>query len=173
MKACVVYESLYGNTAAIAEAIATGIGPGTMVLDTDEATPEALADADLVVAGAPLMALRLPTEATRASAVETDGEGDRKPDVSHPALRTWLAELQPGEAACAAFETKLRWSPGGATGAIERGLERAGYHRIASGEKFYVEGRSGPLRMGELQRARMWGHHLAESLPATHTATVA
>jgi flavodoxin len=35
MKALVVYESLWGNTAAIARAIAEGIGPDAQALATD------------------------------------------------------------------------------------------------------------------------------------------
>jgi hypothetical protein len=164
MKALVIYESLYGNTADVAAAIASGIGPGATAVNTDEATADALANADLVVAGAPLMALRLPTEAMRTSAVEDDRAAPRQADVSHPSLRTWLAGLEPGSAAFAAFETKLRWSPGGATGAIEHGFERAGYRRVARGEKFYVERRYGPLRQGELERAHRWGQEIAANL---------
>ena len=173
MKALVVYESLYGNTADVAAAIASGIGPGATAVDTDQATPAALADADLVVAGAPLMALRLPTEAMRTSAVESDAPNVRPADVSHPSMRTWLANLQPGSGAFAAFETKLRWSPGGATGAIENGLERVGYHRVARGQKFYVEGRYGPLRIGELERALRWGREIAEAVAAPGTSPAA
>jgi hypothetical protein len=164
MKALVIYESLYGNTADVAAAIASGLGPGATAVNTDEATPDALADADLVVAGAPLMALRLPTDAMRASAVEDDRGAPRPADVSHPSLRSWLARLEAGSAAFAAFETKLRWSPGGATGAIEHGFERVGYRRVARGEKFYVEGRYGPLREGELLRARRWCQEIAAAL---------
>jgi flavodoxin len=49
MKAVVVYESLWGNTASIARAIAEGIGGGTKALSTAEATPETCAGADLIV----------------------------------------------------------------------------------------------------------------------------
>ena len=38
MKAVVVYESHWGNTAAVARAVAEGIGPDAMALNTDEAT---------------------------------------------------------------------------------------------------------------------------------------
>ena len=51
MKAFVVYESLWGNTAAIARAIADGLGPGAVALTTDEAGAETVENADLIVAG--------------------------------------------------------------------------------------------------------------------------
>ena len=59
MKAVVVYESHFGNTAAVARAIAEGIGADTPALNTDEATPEAIGDAELIVAGAPVIAFGL------------------------------------------------------------------------------------------------------------------
>ncbi len=37
MKAIVVYESHWGSTAAVARAIAEGMGPDVPALDTDEA----------------------------------------------------------------------------------------------------------------------------------------
>jgi hypothetical protein len=158
MKAIVVYESHWGNTAAVARAIAAGIGSEAEALSTAEATAEVVATADLVVAGAPLMAFRLPTD----KIVDGIWSGADEPaaDRGHPTMRTWLAGLPGGRGAGAAFETKLRWSPGGATAAIEHGLGAAGYRRIGPGHKFVVEGRSGPLRDGELERARAWGAEL-------------
>ena len=65
MKAIVVYESLWGNTAAIARAIAEGLGPEARALSTAAATPDAFAGAELIVAGSPLFAFQLPTDAIR------------------------------------------------------------------------------------------------------------
>ena len=67
MTAVVVYESLWGNTAAIARAIAEGIGPTARALATDQASADVLADADLVVAGAPVLAFSLPSDMIRNS----------------------------------------------------------------------------------------------------------
>jgi len=159
MKAIVVYESHWGNTAAVAREIAAGIGPEARALSTAEATPPVAAEADLIVAGAPLMAFRLPTEQMVEGIVAKPGEP--AVELDQPTMRAWLASLPWGRGACAAFETKLRWSPGGATGAIERGLGSAGYRRISPAHKFQVEGRSGPLHEGELERARAWGSELA------------
>ena len=65
MKAVVVYESLWGNTAAVARAIAEGIGPEARALSTAEATGEAMTGVDLIVAGAPVLGFKLPTEKMR------------------------------------------------------------------------------------------------------------
>ena len=161
MKACVVYESLWGNTAAIARAIAEGIGPGALALSTAEATPEVLAGADLVVAGSPLFAFRLPTEYIRQTIGKKAATFPAPPDLSHPALRTWLDSLPPGKGRAAAFETRMWFSPGGATGAILQEFKKAGYEPLARGKRFRVTGMYGPLKSGELDRAREWGRKLA------------
>jgi hypothetical protein len=165
MHAIVVFESHWGNTAAVARAIAEGIGPDAKAMTTSEATPDVVAGADLVVAGAPVMAFGLPSE-TMVTNAGKDPKAPRPADISHPPLRTWLGELPlvDGAAAvhhAASFETKLRWSPGGATGAIDGKLRRAGFRSIARGEKFYVSSPYGPLRDGEIERARAWGQELA------------
>lgn len=161
MKAIVVYESLWGNTAAIARAIAEGLGPEARALSTTEATGAVITEADLIVAGAPVLGFSLPTEQMRDNLRMNPGRPPTPPDLSHPSLRSWLAALPAGHGRAAAFETRLRWSPGGAIPEIGRGLERAGYRLVGEGERFIVKGRYGPLRDGELERARRWGAELA------------
>ena len=80
MRAIVVYESHWGNTAQIARAIAEGIGPDAQALNTDDATPSVVAAAELVVAGAPLMALGLPSDGMVANA-------GKDPKAPRPAFR--------------------------------------------------------------------------------------
>jgi hypothetical protein len=160
MKAIVVYESLWGNTAAIARAIAAGIGPEARALSTAEASGAAIADAELIVAGAPVIAFSLPTEKMRKDLGANPGKAPRPPDLSHPSMRSWLAALPMGHGKSAAFETRISWSPGGATAAIVRGLEGAGYPAIAKAHRFIVTGTYGPLRDGEVERARAWGAEL-------------
>jgi len=165
MKTVVVYESHWGNTEAIARAIADGIGPEAVALTTDEAVGDAIDDVDLLVVGAPVMALRLPTNETLAKMADSTDEP--RPDLSHPSMRDWLGGLPHGHGFGAAFETRLRWSPGGATGAIEKGLAAAGYKRLTSGRKFVVSGGKGPLRAGELDAAWAWGGELTRAIAAT------
>ena len=84
MKVVVVYESLWGNTAAIARAIAEGFGPDARALSTGEATAAAISGADLIVAGAPVLGFRLPTEKMRQSIRSNPGFGALPPDLSNP-----------------------------------------------------------------------------------------
>ena len=161
MGAVVVYESLWGNTAAVAQAIAEGLGPEARAITTDEATEAVVAKADLIVAGAPVIAFGLASERSREGIARGEADAPTPPDVSHPSLRTWLAGLPAGHGAAAAFETRIWWPPRGATGTIERGLRKAGYAPVAKAARFVVEGKYGPLREGELDRARAWGRQVA------------
>ena len=105
MKAIVVYESHWGNTATIARAIAEGIGPEARALSTAEATGEAIAGADLIVAGAPLLGFSLPTESMVKGLASNIG-GNPTPDLSHPSMRSWLEALPKGAGRAAGFETR-------------------------------------------------------------------
>ena len=115
MKAVVVYESLWGNTAAIAQSIAAGIGPEAVALTTDAASQAVIADADLIVAGAPVLGFSLASDAMRDSVARSEADAPTPPDLAHPSMRTWLESLPHGHGAGAAFETRIWWSPRGAT----------------------------------------------------------
>jgi flavodoxin len=85
MKAIVVYESHWGNTAAIARTICEGIGPGATALPTDKASSAVLAGADLVVAGAPVLGFRLATDGMIDAIRNERGPA---PDLTHPSTRS-------------------------------------------------------------------------------------
>jgi flavodoxin len=55
MKTVIVYESMYGNTRVIADAIAQGLGPEceAVVVPVSQAPPQLLDGAGLVVVGGP------------------------------------------------------------------------------------------------------------------------
>ena len=92
MKVIVVYELHWGNTASVAKAIADGFGPEARALTTDEASPAAVADADLIIAGAPVMAFSLPSDRMLATLA-----GDAKAPVP-PTCRT--PPCAPGSTTC-------------------------------------------------------------------------
>ena len=62
MKVVVVYESHWGNTAAVAKAIAEGMDRRRRCSRRARRSPAAIADADLIIAGAPVMAFSLPSD---------------------------------------------------------------------------------------------------------------
>jgi hypothetical protein len=164
MKAVVVYESLWGNTAALARAIAEGIGHKTPALCTGEATAKVLAGVDLLVAGSPMLTNLLSNEAIRQK-IGANWEGDPSPpDLSHPSLRTWLKSVPRGKGRSAAFETCIWLSFGQAAAATLSRLEKAGYRPLDEPRCFIVLGAFGPLREGELEAAQKWGAGLARAM---------
>lgn len=172
MNGIVVYESHWGNTEIVARAIAAGLGPDARAARTDEVSEADLAAADVVVVGAPVIAFGLAPEGVRAGLVN-DHKAPKPADVEHPSMRSWLGRLERHGTPFAAFETRVWWSPRGATGAIEKGMTKAGYQPIAKAQRFVVEGTYGPLRDGELHRAREWGSELAATIASEEEATVA
>lgn len=162
MKAVVVYESLWGNTAAIAKAIAEGIGDDARALHTDDAKGDAIAGAGLIVAGAPLLGFQLPTEQMREGIRQQPGK--TSPDLSHASIRSWLETLPAGTGRAATFETRIWWSPGSAAKTIMEKLQAMGYTSLAEPHRFMVTGKNGPLKPGELERARAWGAELANAM---------
>ena len=173
MNVVVIYESVYGNTRAIAEAIAEGLG-GADVVPVHEASEASELDrTELLVVGGPTHVHGLATKRSRQMAVEAlheDGGAQVEPGaLEEPGLRPWLRDLPRADRArAAAFDTRLEKSPW-LTGAASRGIAKrmraSGYDVIAT-ESFLVEDSEGPLEEGELDRARRWGVELARSLHA-------
>jgi flavodoxin len=171
MHALVVYESVYGNTRAIAEAIAEGLG-GAPVVPVSRADAEQL-QPELLVVGGPTHMHGIASTRSRQMAVEAaheDAGTHVEPDAAaEPGLRAVLRDLPSVSGSrAAAFDTRLDkapWFTGLASRGIERRLRHHGYDVIAT-ESFLVEESEGPLEDGELERARAWGEQLAEQFKA-------
>jgi Flavodoxin len=175
MSALVIYESVYGNTRAVAEAIAEGLGDAR-VLPVHEA-PDRVDGDEMLVVGGPTHMHGMATSSSRHTAVEAlheDGNAQRiEPGATEePGLRAWLRDLSEGrDVKAAAFDTRLDRSPW-LTGAASRGIaKRLGHRRfdVVDSESFLVEESEGPLSEGELERAREWGRKLASLMPAAAT----
>ena len=175
MDTVVVYESMWGNTADVARAIAAGLGEGVLALSTEAATPELIANARLIVAGAPVHGLNLPTDGTRATAAKkTEGKPGPHADITGPSMRDWIEALPPGPRYCAAFDTGIRGPLGyGAAPAIIAKMEALGYTAIDEPQTYTVAlitrvNKSGALLLpGQEEKARAWGAKLATLMRAT------
>lgn len=174
MRAVVIYESMYGNTHVIADAIARGLRPAVeaAVIPVAEGAPELLDGAALVVAGGPTHIHGMSGERTRRAAAEAahkEGSGlTLDAHADGPGLRDWLGALGRIDGWGAAFDTRMA-GPAALTGraskTIARLLEQHGLTRIAPAQSFLVT-KGNRLQPGEEDRAEQWGRELAARLPA-------
>lgn len=160
MRSLVVCESLFGNTEAVAIAIAEGLSHygESAVLSPAAADLGEIGSVDLLLVGAPTHVWGLPRQRTVTSGKHRGSFG------SGPLLRHWLDGLSDGNGRPGvAFATRMdkpRALTGSAAGGIARRLRKHGWSRVAVPESFLVVGTEGPLREGELERARAWGDAL-------------
>jgi Flavodoxin domain len=177
MKVLIVFESAYGNTRQIAEAIGAGFEDQdeVAVVHVADAVP-ALLDADLIIVGGPTHVHGLATPTSWRAAVEAAGQDPTltlEPTACSMHLREWLNELPHARGRAAAFDTRLD-APvlltGHASATIARRLKRRDYQIIVDPESFLVDHES-TLIDGELERARRWGAALAAELHATDVDT--
>lgn len=169
MRAVVVYESMYGNTHLIADAIAAGLKSAydVTVVPVSQAGPTVLADADLVVVGGPTHVHAMSRAATRKAAVKAASKQVSplkvEPDAPGPGLREWFGSLGRYSAKAAAFDTRIH-GPTALTGRASRGITRLlrehGFDVAAEPESFLVT-RQDRLAPDELTRAREWATALA------------
>ncbi len=168
MDVLVVYESVFGNTHAIADAIAEGVqsaGAGVTVTPVSGAAA-ATSAADLLIVGGPTHMHGLASHKTRHLAVEGAQEEGHPVDPhadDDTGLRSWLRTLEGGGARAAAFDSradKAAALTGSAAKGIARRLRHRGYE-VADRQSFLVDDNEGPLADGELERARAWGATLA------------
>lgn len=167
MSALIITESLFGNTLAVAEAIARGIGdrlgPGRVrVVHASDAPMELPAGIELIVIGAPTHTLSLPNVGTRAAAIREGGSSS-----TALGIREWIEIARiPDGVAVATFDTAIssRVALGHAAQAATETLAERGV-TAQTGPSFWVTGMEGPLADGELRRATEWGLELADRLP--------
>ena len=167
MKALVVYESLYGNTAVIGEAIATSLRTQGLEVDAGPVSkigPAEAAEVDLLVVGGPTHAHGMSRASTRKTAVEDQKNTFAEPTVA-PGLREWMNGLPSGaERLAAAFDTRIDKPvilTGSAAKGIARRLERHGYRLVVEPECFLVSTKNRLLE-GETVHATRWGTEVAE-----------
>jgi len=165
MRALVVYESMYGNTRAIARNIADGLSATheATLVPVGEATPDLLAEADLLVAGGPTHMHGMSRASSRRMAAQAAAKENSgvtlDPGAHGPGIRDWLNDMAGGQILAAAFDTRLSGVPaftGRASHPIGRLLKRHGCRIVAAPASFLVS-QQNTLLDGEAERARRWG----------------
>jgi Flavodoxin domain len=181
MRAVVAYESMFGATRAIAEAIASGLADygGSTVVRVSDVGGSVLYGADLVVVGGPTHAWSMSRPSTRKGAPDYAKKhgGDLAVGpgaIDAPGVREWLGSLGQHTLFAAAFDTRVKGPAalsGRASKAISRSLARHGMFVVASPESFLVD-KNSRLLPGEVERAAAWGASLARTVQAKRGAAV-
>lgn len=172
MRTLVIYESMFGNTHSIADAIAEGMPDGveTRVLQASAVGPEDL-DIDLVVIGATTHAWSMPRSSTRDGALKDSTQHpdhQLEPDALNTGIRELLASLpNQGGRHAAVFDTRLdkpRAITGSAARRIARKMRSLEFDLLDVPHSFVVDGMDGPLGRDELTRALAWGEALGSRI---------
>jgi len=149
MKTLVVHYSKFGHTEQLAHDIAAEFGPPDAVIKAGEFSIDDLADVDLLIIGCPTHRMNLPVEV-------------------RPLIDSLPGGVMRGKK-FAAYDTSYelsRWlRPFTAAKRLDRKMRRLGGRRVLPPETFIVEGREGPLRAGERERAHNWALAIARKLP--------
>lgn len=158
MRTFVVYESQFGNTHTIAQAIADGLG-GAELIAVDDAPATLPPDLALLVIGGPTHAFSMSRPQTREDA------GRQGAPATTSGIREWIDTLRPDGAGprVAVFSTKMGHTPfsGSAAKAAVRHVRHRGFE-VHDAADFHVVGTHGPLEDDEVARATEWGRRLRD-----------
>lgn len=155
MKALIVYDSTYGNTEKITQAIKTAFAGNARALRAAEVKPPDLESIDLLIVGSPTQGFR-PTQSVQTFIDTIPGNTLNKIKVA--AFDTRFHEAETGRA--------LRFiikAGGYAAPRIAKKLTKKGGNLVTPPEGFFVKDREGPLAEGEIERAALWGKRLQEN----------
>ncbi|MCK9286085.1 MAG: flavodoxin family protein [Sphaerochaetaceae bacterium] len=161
MNILILYDSVFGNTAKVAEAMKNSVPEGHRVsaIKFDAFTMDMLKNLDVLVVGSPTRAFRptpaisdllkrLPSDAL-AQGIHTVAFDTRVSlkDVNSKFLNMMVALF------------------GYAAEPIDKLLLKRGGTQLAEPKWFYVNGKEGPLKSGELESAAAWMNELLARLP--------
>jgi flavodoxin len=184
MDISVVFESMYGATHEVADAIAEGVAEAKPEATVDrlrvgEADPARVAAADVVIVGGPTHMRGMSSGMSRSMAVKMEEKKEHdegqvighglEPGAEGDGLRNWFHTLPKGAKGrpAAAFDTRGEGPMvGGAAKGIAHRLESHGYDLVTEPEGFIVEA-DGLLKAGERERAREWGAGLVRQATAS------
>lgn len=168
MHAVVVYESMFGSTRRVAEAVGDGLRQQETAVDVCSVhDADGYRDVDLLVIGAPTHTWGMSRPSTRQAAVEQaarpDSQVTLEPEAGGTGVREWLDHLPFVPTRVAVFDTRMH-APLGLSGSAARRISRRirsrGFERIGKPQGFRVNRRN-RLDEGEVERAQRWGAELA------------
>ncbi len=163
MKALVIFDSAYGNTQQIAQAIGGVLGTpeDVKVLKVNDVNLDHLVGLELLIVGSPTQRFR-PTPAISNML-------NRKPQNSLEGIKvaafdTRLTMREINDTPVLAFFVRISGDSAYAAKHIAGQLKKNGGRLIVPPEGFYVDGMEGPLVEGELERAVDWTKHICTEM---------
>ena len=160
MKAMVVYDSQFGNTATVAHSIGEALGAqgDVTVAKVGDVRPEQLSGVGLLVVGSPTQKFS-PTGATK-DFLQSIPRGALE-GVKVAAFDTRITPEEIEKVGILAFFVRIF---GYAAEPIASRLQKKGGDLAGPPQWFYVGGTEGPLLEGELQRAADWAQEISQTL---------
>ena len=154
MNTLIIYDSTFGNTAQLAQAMADKLGEhGTVrIALADEAGVTEFKEIDLLLVGGP---------------TQRHGLSPTMKTLLEGFPRRTLQGIRAGT-----FDTRYHMSArksGSAAHGIANKLKRAGASLLVEPESFFVAEREGPLEEGELERAARWAEGVFQQFEANRS----
>lgn len=160
MKAMVAFDSAFGNTEQIAQAIGQALDSHAEVevFRASQVTPEQLTGLGLLIVGSPTQKFK-PIAPVTALLKSISKDGLKGVRVAAFDTRFPVSEIQKNR--ILAFFVRIF---GYAAQPILDRLEKKGGKRVMPPEGFFVGGVEGPLLEGELERAADWARQISATL---------
>ncbi|MFA5070325.1 MAG: flavodoxin family protein [Patescibacteria group bacterium] len=152
MNILIIYDSLYGNTEKIAQAVAEALTPSApsnvvKIIRADEAKISDIESIDLLIIGSPTHGGR-PSPAIKAflDKIPADGLKNIKVTAFDTHLKIFILKIF-----------------GYAAGRIVKELQGKGGQLVAAPAGFIVSGTKGPLGQNEMERAAGWAKEILKN----------
>jgi len=155
MKVMVVYDSVFGNTEKIGQAIGAAVGSidDVKTLRINKVKPEQVLGVDYLIVGSPTRQFN-PTGAINNFLKSIPSNGLKGVNVTAFDTRIALSDIN---SSIGRFFIRTF---GYAAEKMQRKLEKMGGKPIIPPEGFLVNGAEGPLKSGELERAGEWAKQI-------------
>jgi flavodoxin len=151
LKCLIVYDSFFGNTEQIAQAIGSSLGPNgnVVICRVNDVVPEQLNGLSLLIVGSPTRGFR-PTKGINEFLDKIPS--GRLKNIKVLAFDTRISPADVNSRVYSVLEKIF----GYAAKPIAEKLKKKGGNLLAPPEGFYVKDSEGPLKDGELERAADW-----------------
>lgn len=163
MKAFIVYDSMFGNTEQVAQVMATALADYAQVAlcRVGDVSPAALTGLDVLIVGSPTQGFQ-PTPAIKKLLDSLPAQGLKGVNVAAFDTRVDVEDVDNR------LLTILVNLFGYAAKPIANRLQKKGGNLVMPPEGFLVDGKEGPLKAGERERAADWAKQVAKTpMPAT------